>query len=220
MTQAVPHRGITSGGASPAANAVKAETELRGPRGNERLTAWAGAVLFVLLAVEGVTILRIHALVVPHIVVGMLLIGPVALKLGSTGYRFVRYYTGSAPYLRQGPPTLPLRLLAPVLIVATGALFATGVGLILVGPDHRGALLGLHKASFVVWFAVASIHVLAYVGRVPALIAGDLSRSRRQYVGHRAARIAVTVAAVVAGVALAMATAHLAGPWLQRGGGG
>ncbi|HLY84743.1 MAG TPA: hypothetical protein VKQ71_17295, partial [Acidimicrobiales bacterium] len=37
---------------------------------NSRLTAIAGVVLIVVLAAEGVTILRIHRLVAAHVVVG------------------------------------------------------------------------------------------------------------------------------------------------------
>ena len=57
----------------------------------------------------------------------MVLIPPVALKLGSTGYRFARYYLGSPVYRAKGPPLLPLRLLAPVLVLTTLLVFATGV---------------------------------------------------------------------------------------------
>lgn len=185
-------------------------------QGNERLTAWAGAVLFVMLAIEGVTILRIHDLIVAHMVVGMLLIGPIALKLASTGYRFIRYYTGSVTYRQQGPPRLLLRVLAPVLIVTTVSVFATGAALAFIGPEHRGWVLQLHKASFVLWIAVATVHVLAYVGRVPALLGRDLALLRWDSMG----RIALTVGAVVGGLALALATAHLAGPWMFRGGRG
>jgi hypothetical protein len=39
-----------------------------------------------------VTIVGIGQLLNVHLFLGMLLIGPVALKMGSTGYRFVRYY--------------------------------------------------------------------------------------------------------------------------------
>ena len=39
-----------------------------------------------------------------HFFLGMLLIGPVCLKIGSTVWRFARYYTGSAPYVGRGPP--------------------------------------------------------------------------------------------------------------------
>ena len=62
-----------------------------------------GAVLLVLLAAEGFTILSLGQLLTPHFFIGMLLLGPVALKAGSTMYRFVRYYAGSAPYRRKGP---------------------------------------------------------------------------------------------------------------------
>ncbi len=61
-----------------------------GTDGNERLTAATGVVLLVLLAVLGVTILRIGQLLWLHLFVGMLLIGPVLLKLTSTGYRIAR----------------------------------------------------------------------------------------------------------------------------------
>lgn len=35
-----------------------------------------------------------------------MLIGPVALKLASTGYRFARYYTHSPPCRQRGAPAL------------------------------------------------------------------------------------------------------------------
>ena len=54
-----------------------------------------GALLLVGFAVEGVTILELPRLLFLHFLIGLLLIGPVLLKIGSTGYRFVRYYTGS-----------------------------------------------------------------------------------------------------------------------------
>ena len=45
-----------------------------------------------------------------------MLIAPVLLKLASTGYRLLRYYGRSRAYREKGPPRLPLRLLAPVLV--------------------------------------------------------------------------------------------------------
>ena len=45
----------------------------RNPDGNERLTAWAGAFLFVLLAIEGLTIVSVQSLLIPHVVVGVLI---------------------------------------------------------------------------------------------------------------------------------------------------
>src|SRR5690242_12731571 len=77
-----------------------------GTEGNERLTVQAGAVLFVLLAVLGVTIALIGRLLWLHLFLGLLLIGPLAVKLASTGYRFARYYLGDGAYVRKGPPPL------------------------------------------------------------------------------------------------------------------
>lgn len=143
-----------------------------GPDGNERVTAAAAAVLFVLLAAEGATLLSIRRLLSPHVFIGMLLIPPIAVKLGSTGWRFVRYYRGAPEYRRKGPPLLPMRLLAPVVVVSTVVLFATGVAMVAVGHG-RGPVLLLHKASFVVWFAATAIHVLAYLPKVPRLAFAD-----------------------------------------------
>ncbi len=147
-----------------------------GTEGNARLTATTGAVLLVLLAVEGVTILAIRPLLSVHVFVGLLLIPPVALKLAATGYRMMRYYTRAAEYVRKGPPLLLLRMVvAPGLVAATLVVFATGVALLVVGPGG-GIVLGLHKASFIIWLGAFAIHVLAYALRVPGLVAADWGR--------------------------------------------
>ena len=72
--------------------------------GNERMTALAGAVLLVLILVEIVTSARLRTLLSAHVFVGVLLAGPLAVKIGSTGYRFLRYYTRSPAFVRRGPP--------------------------------------------------------------------------------------------------------------------
>ncbi|HLH85126.1 MAG TPA: hypothetical protein VKV38_17875 [Trebonia sp.] len=144
-----------------------------GAGGNERLTALTGTVLLVLLAAEGVTILRLGRLLTVHFFIGMLLLGPVALKASSTGYRFVRYYTGSAPYRRKGPPAPLLRLLGPVIVASTGGVFGSGIMLAIAGPAGREPWLFLHKGSFVVWFCAMTVHVLAYLPRLPRLLAAE-----------------------------------------------
>ena len=80
-----------------------------GSRGNEHLTAVVAAVLLVLLFVEGATLLKIGSLLTVHAFVGLLLIPIVALKLGSTGWRMLRYYLGSEEYVDRGPPHVVLR---------------------------------------------------------------------------------------------------------------
>jgi hypothetical protein len=135
---------------------------------NERLTAAAGVALLLLLAAEGVTILFIRPLLPEHVFIGLLLVPPIVLKAGSTGWRFLRYYAGDEDYVRRGPPALPLRLLAPLVVVSTVAVFATGIALIVIGP-RGGIVLGLHKASFVVWLAATGVHVLGHLRRLPRL---------------------------------------------------
>ncbi len=160
------------------------ETGAAAPRsgadGNERLTALTGAVLFVLFAAEGVTIVFLRPLISIHFFVGMLLIGPVALKVCSTGYRFVKYYTGAPDYRRKGPPALLLRLLGPVVVLTSLAVIGTGIGLALGKPGH-GLMLLAHKASFVLWFGAMTIHVLAYIWRVPGLVSADLRAARGRH---------------------------------------
>jgi len=175
-----------------------------GVEGNERLTAATGAVLIVLLAALGVTILDIGPLVWWHVLLGMLLIPPVLLKLGSTGWRFYRYYTGKPEYVRRGPPVLGLRLLAPIVVAATIGVFATGVALLVVGPGSHGVVVLLHKASFVIWLGATAIHVLAHLGKVP--------RAASRVPGaHRF----LLAAAIVAGAIVAVATIQYAHPWVD-----
>ncbi len=181
--------------------------------GNERLTAESGAVLLLLLLAEGVTILFIRPLLSEHIFIGMLLIPPVALKLGSTGWRFSRYYLGAREYREKGAPLLPLRLLAPVVVASTLAVIATGVALLIGGPPG-GFLLGLHKVSFVVWGIATGIHVLAYLWRLPTLATADWRSGARAVAGSFARRL-LLAGVLVAGAILALATVRYAHPWMH-----
>jgi hypothetical protein len=191
-----------------------------GTDGNERLTVLTGLLLILLLAVLGVTIVWIGQLVWLHLFLGLLLIGPVVLKLLSTGYRFVRYYTASTAYRRKGPPPRVLRLLGPLVVVSTLAVFATGVGLLWLGPGSRQPLLLLHKASFIAWIAVVAVHVLSHLPEILRYLSGAaasrrtaivprFSRGRRPDatagVGGAGGRSVSLVLAVLSGLALALA---------------
>ena len=188
-----------------------------GTEGNERLTALTGTVLLVLLAVEGVTILAIRQLLSLHVFIGLMLIPPVVLKLAATGYRFMRYYGRDSEYVQKGPPVVFMRMLvAPGLVAATVGVFATGVALLVQGPG-RGMILGLHKASFVVWLGAFGIHVLAYVLRLPGLVAADWGRANDRT--GAALRYGVVALALVAGLILAGAALPAAHPWLHWHGG-
>lgn len=168
------------------------------PGGNEQLTAFAGILLIVFLAVEGATLLNLRALLSVHSFVGMFLLPIVALKMGSTGWRMARYYLGRDEYVRRGPPAWPLRVfVAPVVVASTLVLFGTGIYL-LATHEVQGTAVGLHKASFVVWLLSTSVHVLARLLRTR-----DALRARYPGLVLRLGVVAVTVAA---GAAVATVT--------------
>ncbi len=186
-----------------------------GTAGNEQLTALSGVLLIVLLAALGVTILRIGGLLNAHMFLGMLLIGPVLLKLASTGYRFIRYYTGNALYLAKGPPAIELRLLAPLVVVTTVVVFASGVALLFVGPSARGTLTPIHKVSFVLWLAVTALHVLGHLVELPRALAADRNGARGwdDHGSGRGARALTLTGALVGGLVLALLVQSQFGAW-------
>lgn len=185
---------------------------LGGTVGNARLTGLSAAVLLVLLAVEGATLISLGSFLSWHIFVGMLLVPIVGLKIASTGWRIVRYYRRDRAYVAAGPPPTFLRLLGPVVVLSTVGLFATGVALVAFGPG-RGWTLLLHKASFVVWFGAMTIHVLAHLVRIPGLTVADLRGGGGT--SGSLLRLTAVAGAVVAGAILAVLTIPLIGPWTQ-----
>jgi hypothetical protein len=185
-----------------------------GSDGNERLTAATAVVLLVLLALEGLTLLGIQQFLKPHIFLGLLLIPPILLKLASTGWKMTRYYRGSAEYARRGPPAPLIRIVvAPVLVVSTIALFATGIAAAALG--QRGLLLGLHKLSFIVWVGAMSIHVLTRVLKLPRAIAADWWRGD-SLSGRRVRQLLLT-GTLVAGLGVAVLTLPAVDHWHDRG---
>jgi hypothetical protein len=177
--------------------------ERLGAEGNEILTSATAAVLVVLLAAEGITIIRMGGLVGVHMFIGLLLIPPALLKIASTGYRFVRYYSGARAYREKGPPLLGLRLLAPVLVVSTVAVLATGVWLLALG--HRSnQVLQLHQIAFIVFGVVFAIHFLAYAPRMVRSLRADWSPIRRQGIPGTGLRGMLVAASFGVGLALSL----------------
>jgi hypothetical protein len=217
--------------ASPAVTVPAAESG--GAEGNERLTAMTGTVLLILLLVECYTILSIGQLLTLHVFLGMLLLGPVTLKAGSVLYRFARYYTGSAPYRRKGPPAPLLRVIGPIVMLLTACVFGSGIMLAVTGPSNTGGdggWLEIHRISFIAWAFFITIHVLAYVWRLPRLLAAEArgvsleegetgvgrhARRAMAVLGGRRLRLALLIGSLLAGLVIALLTVHLAGAWEQ-----
>jgi hypothetical protein len=169
-------------------------------------------VLVGLLVAEGLTIIRMSGLVGAHMFIGIALIPPVLLKLGSTGYRFLRYYAGSRAYRAKGPPRLLLRVLAPVLVVATIVVLTSGV-LLLAEGRKSGPLLVLHKVSFIVWGVLFGVHFLAYTPSVLRPLRAAWGAGARQPLPGARLRGALTASAVGSGVALALALLPTINAW-------
>ncbi|MEO6701305.1 MAG: hypothetical protein ABI140_01715 [Jatrophihabitantaceae bacterium] len=182
-----------------------------GVEGNARLTAANGTLLIALLAVEGFTVLNVRGLITLHVFVGVLLIGPVLLKTASTMYRFTRYYLDKPEYVRRGPPHPVLRLIGPLVVLSSLAVLGTGVGLLAVQPGE-GILLTLHKASFVVWFGLMSVHVLGHLREALVSTWHELTeQSSRQRL-----RLAGIVLALLVGVGAATILLPSAHQWTHR----
>jgi hypothetical protein len=184
-----------------------------GVEGNDRLTSATGLVLLALLAVECATLVSLRSLLGLHISLGLALLVPVAVKLASTGWRFVRYYKHAPAYVAKGPPQIGLRLLGPPLVATTVILFGTGVALLIAGPPRKGTLFTLHKLSFILWAALIAIHVLAHLEHALRMAATDW-QGRRRLGGtsiRRGALALTLVATLVVGVATIPANAAWAG---------
>jgi hypothetical protein len=177
--------------------------------GNEELTAIAGVILIILFAVLGVTIVQIRQLIWLHLFLGLLLLGPVTLKLASTGYRFARYYLHNAAYVAKGPPVLALRAMGPLLVVLTAVVFASGIVLLLEGPRNRATMLSIHKVSFIAWVVLFGLHILAHLPGLPqALRAAKVGASESPLEGSggggAAGRWLALVGTLVLGAVLAI----------------
>jgi hypothetical protein len=171
-------------------------------------------VLLGLILVEFATLPDLSAAVPLHVFVGVAFIGPLTVKLSSTGYRFLRYYGGADAFVRKGPPHLALRLLAPALVLMTVLLVATGLALLVVGPADPAPFEGLHNLSFVLWLPLVAVHALAHLARLPRLLAGDWRGDRA--IG-RWSRLDLTVGATLFGAIAAVVAAPAADPWAAPG---
>jgi len=174
---------------------------------NARLIAYASMVLLIPLGAEVVTGVRPGLFA--HAMIGFLLVPPLLLKLGSVGYRFVRYYGGAMAYRQAGPPAPVLRWLAPALVVLTVVLFATGIELWLFGFRYGEQWATWHKAAFVLWFLAITVHVAAYLRRSAALTLADW----RVHLPGALARQALIVVGLVLGVALLIAMLPFRSPF-------
>jgi hypothetical protein len=172
-----------------------------------------GAVLLVLFIAECLTIFSLQRWLTLHVFLGMLLLGPVCLKIGSTLWRFTRYYTRSPAYVRRGPPHPLQRVTGPLVILTTVAVLFTGIMLAVEGQDPGGwRWIPLHRESFLAWAAVMLIHLASYAPKLPRMLSGRVEPAR-QALASRPTRWLLLCGSLAAGLVLALTTYHLAGAW-------
>jgi hypothetical protein len=192
-------------------------TSLRcgGTAGNERLTAATGILLIALLAVIGVTLLRLRSLISVHLFVGLVLVPPITLKMASTGYRFMRYYTADSAYRKRGAPPTALRLIAPIVVISSITVLASGIALLFTAPASSDTLRTLHKASFIVWVAFTAIHVLGHLPNLQKtfLIRREGRVEYNELAAGRVGRIISLGGALILGVVLAIVLIPHFGAW-------
>jgi len=185
-----------------------------GVEANARLIGYASIILPIPLAAEVGTGIRLGLLA--HALIGFLLVPPLLLKLGSVGYRFMRYYRGDVDFQAAGPPQVVMRLLGPALVVTTVALFVTGIELWLFGFRFGSQWAAWHKVAFVLWFLAVTVHLVAYWRRASGLALAD-SRARLEGVMFRRSLV---LASVILGACLLLAMLPFPSPFTLRPGSG
>jgi hypothetical protein len=112
----------------------------------------------------------------------------------------------------KGAPPLPLRALAPLLVVATVTVFASGV-VMLVSGRRTDLVFNLHKVGFIVWGGCFAVHFLAHLPDTVRSLQRGWARSGRRRVAGSELRLGLVIASMGGGLALALAVLSLITGW-------
>lgn len=167
----------------------------------------SGLALLVLLPIPYGTALSLDLLWRVHYFSSLLLIPLLLVKFAGTGWRAIRYYLGDREYRADGPPHPMPRLTAPILVASTVVLFGSGV-VMMLGGDRFGTWSTIHNGAAIVFTGALGLHLLAHLWDAPSDVGSDLQisrtkRSTRENVPGGRRRVAITVAAFVAGITVA-----------------
>jgi len=186
-------------------------------RGNARLTAITAVPLLVLSIAQVVTVvLGVSGVLTAHLVIGFVLTPIVALKLGSTGWRMVKYYLGDPDFRSRGAPSMYFRILGPVLIVLTVVLFVSGFVTYLGPQPMQHLAFHVHDVSSYLWLVAVALHAGPHYLEAVRLAAAEVfPRSGPQPKGARARKGAL-IAATFSGIGLALALSWQVTDYLAR----
>ena len=186
------------------------------PAGNERLTAAVGLILLVGTALElGTLLLGLQHFLSWHVFVGLVLLPPIGLKLASTGWRFMRYYTRNEDYRVKGAPQLLMRLLAPLLVAFTVLLFGSGVAMGFVHGHALQIARRIHGPAAFFWTVTVGLHVLLYIRRALRSTAQDILPRTRAEAAGAALRTLLLATALAGGLVVGIALLPDLHVWLH-----
>jgi hypothetical protein len=186
-------------------SAASRECDPAGPRTNRRLTALTGTAILPLAALALLTGLFFGDLWRVHYFIGYMLLPVVLLKLGSTGYRMVRYYLRSGLYRFVQPPYPVGRLSSPLLVLSVVLLY---VSVIVMWVTHSQANPWgwLHTDAAIAFSVLVALHLGLYLPEAFHAVRGDLRPTPANEAMSRSWRLTVVSAAVLAGLVVALAT--------------
>ena len=170
---------------------------------NQALTSWTGVLLIPLLGLVGLTGVAFGHFWRAHLIIGLALIPILGLKLVTTTYRAVRYYTRSRRYREAGPPEWPARILAPPLVVATVVAMVSGIVMWAANNQDR-PWSTIHTDSVVIMGGLVGLHLLFYLPRAGWVVWRDVRQRGRAALAGRL-RAAMVVAVLCGGIVLGFA---------------
>ena len=111
-------------------------------------------------------------------------------------------------------------MLAPLVVVTTVIVFASGIVLLFLGPRDRGPWVSIHKVSFIAWLVFTALHVLGHLPGLAQLLPGRRPGADQDSLlsgdGAAGRWIALT-GALVAGAILALVLIPHFGAWTAPG---
>ena len=111
-----------------------------------------------------------------------------------------------------------LRLIAPIVVLTTVVVFASGIVLLFGGPGSGATWLPIHKVSFIVWLVFTALHVLGHLPQMPAALrAARPGEGRARRTAGDTGRWIALAGAIVGGVVLAIAVISHFGVWTTHG---
>ena len=102
-------------------------------------------------------------------------------------------------------------MIAPVVVVSSVTVLASGVWLLLAGPRSRDRVLPIHKVSFIVWLAFTGVHILGHLTSLPSALTAEYGRGEAHLA--RGTGRAGRQLALAGGIALALVLVPHYGAW-------